>query len=206
MIITIGENTKKMMEVLEIKEFPFSATLLKKNFKLLLDKYHPDKNNGKGDNNKTRQIIEAHNALRNLTFENITIDEPKRKLKSDDLFSLWEKCTECKGSGKVETQEFVGYSPCDCDWSRSSNWPSRREYCRACRGTGKFKLRSGRIVTCIACHGYGTRTIRICPVCNGSKEKAIYRDVMVDCPKCHGLGECELKPFNPVIPKGAVLI
>lgn len=98
MVISIGENTKEAMKTLEIKEFPFSNKLLRKNFAILLNTYHPDKNNGAGDKNKTREIIEAYNILKNLASENINIDEPKKKMKSDDLFSLWERCSFCSGS------------------------------------------------------------------------------------------------------------
>lgn len=204
MFFSIGENTREAMETLEIKEFPFSAKLLKKNFSILLNAYHPDKNNGKGDKEKTRKIIEAYNILRNLSSENINIDEPKKKMKSDELFSLWEKCPECLGSGTVKRQRFNGYTKCNCDSPFTVYF--RVIMCRSCGGSGRFKQKRGKIVTCRDCHGSGKISIKGCSECQGTGQKPSYINATIDCPKCGGLGEYERKPWNPVIPKGAILI
>lgn len=106
-------------------------------------------------------------------------------------------------SGKVKEQRFNGYTKCNCD---SLFTYYRTVLCRDCRGTGKFKQRKGRIVTCRNCQGRGVVRIKGCPECRGTGQRSSYKDVIVDCPKCGGLGEYELDLWNPVIPKGAILI
>lgn len=180
--ITIGDTTRKNMKLLGIVEYPFTIALLKQKYFAVLSKVHPDKNNGNGDVKLTREVIEAYSWLKNLSIECISPGEPKKKMKSDDIFSLWVCCESCGGSGSKTV------------WTHSV-------ICHDCLGDGwNWKLwkpneivrnyESGRKVCCKSCNGRGYRV-------SGTE---------VRCFKCKGLGEYELDLNNPVIPKGAVLI
>lgn len=173
-----GDRTEEAMKALEIDSQPFDNALLKKHFSICLNKFHPDKNNGDGDLEKTRQAIEAYNWLRNLTIDCLSprSDKPLNVKKSDDMFSLWENCEVCNGTGKERMYAF-------------------QTRCSACEGRGYFVKR----------YGWNDRFEKkvVCKTCNGKRFNI--KELFRDCYRCGGLGEYELHPDNPVIPKGAIL-
>lgn len=151
MRITIGENTKKKMKILGIKEYPFSETSLKKSYRNLIQTNHPDKG---GCEEKAKAIIEAYNTLKNLAINDVTStdkieEEIKLKKQEEDIFAIFEKCDLCNGTGIIN-------------------------FCPYCNNTGIIEVEI-------------------------KYEKEI-------CTKCKGTGKIEIKPFNPVIRKGAVMI
>jgi DnaJ-class molecular chaperone len=97
-------------------------------------------------------------------------------------------------------------------------------FCFACQGSGKFKLRSGRIVECRGCRGAGVRTpnpdvyvrpwfgwtipprnARICNNCLGTGKsftQEVHKTWYSRCGNCNGTGE--IKIYNPVILKAAM--
>ncbi|MBW8001790.1 MAG: J domain-containing protein [Planctomycetes bacterium] len=51
----------------------------------------------------------------------------------------------------------------------------------------------------------------VCPLCKGAKRKWTnygkwMRPSYQDCLRCNGIGKIKIKPFNPVIPKGGIMI
>ena len=202
MLITIGDKTKEHMNTLRLKEYPFTSTQIKGNYRKLLLEYHPDHNkNGEG---KTRKIISAYKAI---CFLAIDIDEKtkndaqtKIEKGKEDLFTFFEDCPKCSGRGY-----FTQHSQsriCKCSYGGFSLFSIfSGGKCISCKGTGKFKQRrSKRIVRCRECKGTG-----ICPICNGKRFVDKGKKERFNCSTCRGTGKIEIKPFNPVIPKGAVL-
>lgn len=160
MRIFIGNETEKAMAILQINRFPFSETELKKNYKQLVFIYHPDRNNGSDESVKrTKQIINAYNKIKNLATpepnekEAVKIQEHYEKEK-EDVFTFWEKCDRCNGTGRIITKKYIGEY---LDYLFSS-----------------------------------------------IKQKPKYE--VNNCPKCRGAGEIKIEVFNPVIPKGGVMI
>ena len=204
MRITIGQNTEKNMQVLGIDQYPFDSMTLKKNYRDLLLINHPDKSNGNKDKAKevTIKILKAYKELKNLAID---VEQKDLDIEVDeDMFSLKETCKDCKGQGKIFHTERK--MPCPCSFTSRNFFlflkTGSDTTCKDCHGTGKFKqARSKRVVTCRRCKGKGRI---VCPLCHGIgyKSKPMGH---ITCSRCEGTGKIELKPFNPVIPKGGVL-
>jgi DnaJ-class molecular chaperone len=193
----IGDSTKKYMSILEIKEYPFTYETLKTNYRKLLLKNHPDHNkNGK---EKTIKIIKAYNIIKNLSI-NIDINGQRKIIEKaeKDMFDFTELCVNCNGKGYNLKATYNAHCPvCNNHYFFVSFTQGQ---CRSCHGTGKFKqVRSKRIVICRDCKGTGK-----CFKCNG--EGFIDpKSIKENCFRCNGTGKIKLNPFNPVIPKGAIL-
>lgn len=214
MRIVIGENTERAMGLLSIVNYPFTSKLLAASFKRTVIKFHPDVNKHKDANGQTRRIIAAYEALKHLVVD--ISDEDKERVfrqfskAEEDIFIVYDTCADCGGLGKAERSHMI---PCpDCDPmepsctrvyrnERSSGFKTLD--CRFCKGTGKFKQRNGRTVDCYKCLGTRKwRTVR-CRTCKGSG--TVFSSKYETCSTCKGLGKVEVKPFNPVIRKGAIM-
>lgn len=201
MRIVIGKNTERFMSVLGITSYPFSPEILSSQFKVAIKTHHPD-NGGKKE--KAQEIIEAYKNLKNLavSVSKEDTEEVLRRFEEQDgdLFKLWEDCKQCNGKGHLFSR---GYRNKGCRLCNFIGLYYMKTVCRSCKGTGKFKQKLGRVVDCFTCKGTGhfeNRHRRFqCPFC---KEESL---VKFTCLFCSGTGKVELKPFNPVIPKGAVL-
>lgn len=214
MNIIIGDRTRKYMDTLGIVDFPFSEQLIKSNFRQLALKYHPDINKTVEAEKKFIRIKEAYDAIINLatcvTQEDIEIELKNQKDKEEDIFALYNECELCKGTGKVLERQTI-YEPID---PSAKHKPQPCILCRKVRcpkcDKGEFTLRSGRKVTCLHCEGSGVLPDRKCSWCLGRgtrpRSKVSYKTVFVNCSNCNGTGKIEVKPFNPVIPKGAIMV
>lgn len=150
MLITIGERTKGYMATLELKEYPFTEDELKTNFRMLLKKFHPDM--GNGNKTKTVEIIEAYKELKNLAI--IAPEQKQRKkMKSDDLFSLFVKCERCHGTGEVARTRFSG--------DPSFTTKVTQIPCAFCQGKKVYYPKGkAELSPCPHCHGWGTVLFR----------------------------------------------
>lgn len=214
--IIIGDETKKFMNVLGIKFFPFTKYELKSKFRELAKVNHPDKINGDDSSMKKINIAYAH--IKNLVIsDNEIADKGEAILKAEnenmDIFELFDTCPDCKGAGEEVQYYQERFMPCDrCTtsiyffgfWDHVSRGKIKAT-CRDCQGTGKFKQRKGKKVTCYKCKGRGFLIIR-CPKCKGRKVIILEAKTIHNrCGKCGGSGRIKINPFNPAIPKGAVL-
>jgi len=78
--------------------------------------------------------------------------------------------------------------------------------CPACKGTGKFELKSKRKVKCLRCNGRSW-LLRVCRTCFGTGEIQGQKKIdMVRCSPCRGIGKVKHIQENPVIPVGTILI
>ncbi|MCK4526509.1 DnaJ domain-containing protein [candidate division WOR-3 bacterium] len=214
--ILIGNKTKKAMKVLGIESFPFTESELKSKFRKLANIHHPDKSNG--DDSLMKKINAAYSHIKYLAIGDTEIREKgkdilKAEQENEDMFEFFESCKRCDGNGEI-THYYEAYTDlCDRCMERSSSLFSFKSFpigkikvkCRDCRGTGKFKQRSGRTVTCRQCKGLGWLSIK-CPKCKGTGRILIKaRTTRRMCWYCGGSGKIKLNPFNPVIPKGGIL-
>jgi DnaJ-class molecular chaperone len=207
MLISISDGTRKKMELLGIKDYPFSETILKSAYREKAKQYHPDLNNG---NEKAaaifRKIKESYEALQPLsmcvTEEERSFEEVKQNKAKEDIFAVYDKCSHCHGTGIVTQQR--------TDWNSFSErvCPSCMRKCNKC-DNGKFTLKSGRKVNCLKCGGEGIILVykEYCYTCMNKRKIISYelKEYKKLCSYCKGTGKIELDLFNPVIPKGAVL-
>lgn len=227
MRITIGDGTREAMEVLGIKSYPFTTKILVAQYWMLAKQFHPDKNGSEKDGKKFIRIKEAYDKLKFLAVD-VSKEEKelaRKKEEIDDLFKLTKVCPTCKGSGQdviyFNRLVNIGVRPCtNCDKMNITPSPIHNKiasgrktlYCKYCFGTGKFKQRSGRVVKCRACEGTGIWKVVKCKYCKGRGFvyfETVFSEVRTEyitCSRCKGTGKVELKPFNPVIKKAAVMI
>jgi len=225
MRISIGEQTQDAMKVLGIENYPFSPEELSTKFRSLVKRHHPDTNkNDPAAKDTTQKLIIAYRHLKNLAVAMFVDEEQEREAerifeKDEDIFNIWDTCPECGGSGTIRNEWGFGMTkPCpDCDPMESNFFSGLYSYlerrssgfktlkCKYCKGTGKFKLRNGKIVDCQKCYGTGNWKRVKCRTCNGSGVVSEEVDEFITCPHCNGLGIIKVTPFNPVIRKGAVL-
>lgn len=206
--ISIGDGTRKAMKILNIESYPFTTKELKTNFRTLAKQHHSDKG---GDDNMMKKLNDAHATLQHLAVEDVSEERSKasalrkRRHKDDDMFALYETCSECRGSGFRTRRVYNGYK--DCDECSGTGEKVFTNDCRACKGTGKFKQKHGRIVDCYRCKGSGifSKYVKRCFKCGGYGRVPSHKEQQEYCPTCDGTGEVELQVFNPVIRKGAIL-
>jgi len=211
-------------------EFPPTLDALKRAYRILAKAQHPDLG---GSKEAFQQLQLSYELLTKSPFIRESVESPafgtEATVDGTPLAELGlglgptvngTDCRACGHHGFTTTFE-KKWVICDrCDELGG-------EYCLECRGTGKFKLRSGRLVECRRCKGsmyeatpftqhrtrfssiFGyarsifDRTRRTCRFCKGSKRQVIgdkSRPVYYRCGDCSGSGEVRI--WNPVIPKG----
>lgn len=240
MLITIGDATKEAMACLTIKEYPFSPEELSQKFRTIIKTcsaaFKVEKNVKIEE--KAKEVILAYKHLKNLaTSFMVGKDEKKaaekRFYEDEDLFTLWDTCPICHGSGKSRATSTTPTKCNECDplpkssmiinmflgWGFGARDPELRSsgiktlWCKNCNKdpitgepTGEFTQRSGRTVTCYTCKGTKIfRKVR-CRKCRGTGLLFIEISTSHDCSHCKGVGKVEINPWSPVIHKGAVLI
>ncbi len=215
MRVVIGKATEEAMGVLGLKQYPFTSKDLKNRFRSSAFLHHKDTG---GNDEKMRKVLESYKVLVHLSIdveeEEVT---PVEEVEAN-MFDLFEskKCFDCGGTGKRTIYEDLSVQSC----LKCRGTGKTRLRCKFCKD-GKFTLRNGRIVDCRACGGIGV----FYPVCNscGGDGYRRYKDYAsrgisfaearknnseeVICGSCKGKGtiRTKLSPFNPVIPKGAIL-
>lgn len=137
MRIIIGEDSKKAMKRLNIGSYPFTYRELRDNYINLIKQYHPDvaECSKEKAEKESREIIYSYRLIENLAIniENISEDKARviKELDKDDMFTFWEKCETCFGTGKI--RRFI---------NRRNG--KRKEIvfdtCWKCKGVGKVKL------------------------------------------------------------------
>lgn len=227
MLISIGKNTKGNMDIMGITNYPFSESDLKKSFRTLSKKYHPDKN---GNQDIFIKINNAYSALKNLALPDITGRNTEdqfnkiKKAKQDVLKNkLIDDCPACMGTGFLEkkTKQYKEICCHDCNESNQHNGTVyKKVQCNVCAGTGDYKLKSGRYVDCKKCKGTGIFTLKFrCQKCNPKIPHYFFNSnvpgfIKIEiepktkkytCTACSGIGIVEISVFNPVIEKENIL-
>ena len=201
-------------------ELPIPESTYQSVFRKIAMELHPDRG---GDEERFKHIMAAHDIFKSFADDPIVFapegastNGHTRRFETEDGTPLSElglglgsmkngvKCLDCDGRGFRETQRRPIIFCRHCHGIGKSS-----RTCRACSGSGMFRLRSGRFVTCRKCLGTGEYLLGkavACQYCNGigyinaGEAKIIY----YKCFKCGGSGEVEID--NPVIPKGRLII
>jgi len=216
--VTIGDQTKKFMRILQIDFYPFTKSEVKQHFRKIIKSCHSDRN--EGDDTFTKIVIEAYTHIRNLAISDNGIAKKASEIlnaerQNTNIFELYDNCKKCKGTGKIKN--IVNSHIEDCDrcsvrlrpgifgFSTYISTGKIKIACNACHSSGKFKQRSGKTVDCFKCNGKGFRYIK-CFKCKGTKVIHIKAYTTEHtCINCSGTGRVKVDPFNPVITKGAIL-
>jgi len=207
MRITIGDKSRECMNLLGLTEYPFSSDALKTAFRTTMKIVHPDKEHG--DHDKAIAVITAFKHLKNLAFD--LPEEVKHSIQDEeedqDIFKLWEVCPDCHGKRFYTIHSHrVACPSCNFSfWGFVGSRPGVKTVrCNRCGGMGQFVADGVVKGVCFKCNGKG-RVEVTCRDCGGvgwiGQDKVETRQ----CPRCGGKGKVEFDPWNPVIPKGAVL-
>ncbi len=206
-----SNTLKKQMEILGITEYPFTKEILVTFYRAKAFQFHPDVND-KSTEEEMKNINIAYDFLKDYTTEEYLDEDAVPKERDFDIFKIWEPCKSCDSKG-YNTIELKRIESCpDCKTYNSHfAWMDFMMFGDV-RGTGYHyedcpQCKSkGASPTCYRCNGRGVIK-KVCAACNGkgikvNKETTIKRK----CLDCNGKGKIEIKPFNPVIRKGSVLI
>ncbi len=215
MRIIIGDRTRNAMKIIGVQEYPFTPEELSNKFRSLIKALHPDVNPSSDAKERSQQVIEAYGLLKNLALAAVSESNKTAAMKifeeDTDMFSLWEQCPHCKGECK--TKHVTRKGPCFVCNSFGISFFFHKGFrvgilkvvkCYDCKD-GIFTLRNGRKVTCRKCKGTGKFEVK-CSHCKGTGFVGEDKIDFVNCSHCNGVGRIKLNPFNPVIPKGAVMI
>ena len=212
-------------ELLEISKDADKSTI-KKAYRKMAMKYHPDKNQGDSKaEEKFKAINEAYQVLSDDQKRSIYDRYGKEGLEGmgggarrggsafDDLGSIFEEMFGGGFSRKRERKTYnynldtiinVSLDFNEAVFGAKKNIKYKyKTACKDCKGTG---AKNGKLTTCDACAGRGEIRIQqgfmtfaqTCPHCQGSGKK-----VGDKCPKCSGIGYQEIEDnFEVDIPEG----
>lgn len=114
-------------------------------------------------------------------------------------------CQQCDGRGYTEAIQH-DWEPCPRCLGRGA--VPKVYPCRACGGSGRYRLRNGRLTECLRCDGSGKFAHpfheQLCLSCwgTGSSYTGVIKRVYHKCFRCNGHGQIPI--FNPVIIKDAL--
>jgi DnaJ-class molecular chaperone len=205
-------------------QLPITESILKSAFRRASRELHPDTG---GDHERFVEMKRTYDAIlkANLVLADdgaTIVDSILRTVDGTPLTDLGlglgpntngRDCETCDHRGWHKHEERKSADCKVCDGSGVTY------FCFACRGSGKFTLRSDRQVECRDCRGNGVRAAhrpvwgwvsiprnaRACKNCLGTGKsftQEVHRTWYSRCGSCNGAGE--IKIYNPVILKGTM--
>ena len=192
-IFSPSEGTNKYMRILGINKYPFTDKELSAAFRIKIRSKHPDAG---GTDSGARKIIEAKNALKNLTTDVLQKYDSSIAKKNEDIIGSTRKCSSCHGAG---CKVFPGFKTCtSCEGTGK-----RKFVCKLC-DNGEFTQINGRKVPCKSCKATGMKEVK-CNKCRASGKEYVKNMHSNVCKNCNSHGRVKVDLFNPVIPFGAIL-
>jgi len=203
-------DRKQALKILELKTTDPSSEQIKKAYRKLSKKYHPDVNDDSDAAFKFLQISEAYNILygkedtgsyesvddlRNFYAAECYQKEPLPKpgalvvtygTKHIDRLKL---PLECFILGDIFTFKLDVIKACSECYGNNDMWIS----CKICNQTGHTVVQSNTITgfsvsKCQQCKGHGWIRKSICDICHGKMKISFNRTVEITIPKGHNVG------------------
>lgn len=210
--VMAGESEKRYMSILDIKDYPFSESTLKAHYRKAAFKFHPDVSDAKSEE-QMKMVNAAYTFLKEVAQPDYAENhiEKEKQFRDTDIFKFWQPCEKCNSKGYIlrEVPDVESCTNCPPIIHRVGWWflferPRGQGYqFEDCPSCIKGETTSGK--ECNRCAGTG-KVKKVCAACNGKGIKRNKENFIKElCLRCHGNGRIEIKPFNPVIPKGAVL-
>ncbi|WP_298595969.1 J domain-containing protein [Zoogloea sp.] len=175
-----------------------SAAEIKRAYKRLAMRWHPDRNPDPTAHDQFRRVREA--------FERLTqpvADEPDDDAATDPPPPHKQRQSRPRGTdhrqdvtvdlteaadGTTVTVTIEGREPCDdCDGSGQRSY-GRTSMCGSCHGSGRLRS-NGKLETCGDCGGKGFTTDNSCPSCQGRRWQPADRQLAVTVPPAMLPGE-----------------
>lgn len=169
---------------------PVTKAILKSAFRRRSHETHPDLN--KDDPNAAEKFIKVKAAFdlissqETLLIDVSDVESEAFTTDGDKLSDLGQglphtkagvPCPDCSGRGWHERQVGLHWVPCP---SCGGDW-RKRESCRKCNGSGKFKRNGVVVGDCYACKGRG-HFVRICRDCNPKNKDGLFQKALSGLP------------------------
>lgn len=202
------KKTKEYMKLIGLVAYPFTKNELKRAYREAAKANHSDKG---GDEERMKKVNEANEQLANLALSDVSEHDKnaehtlQRIEMEEDMFKVYGRCSICNGSGITVS---IYHRRMHCENCSGNGFNTKDIPCNRCKGTGKFTLKSGRVVSCLTCKGTGIfKTVqRTCSVCEGFGSVFEPYKSEMHCSLCKGTGKVEVRVYNPVIRKGSILV
>lgn len=176
-------TNKSLYEILNVDK---SCTIddIRKQYKILALKYHPDRNDG--DDVRFKQIKDAYDTLsdenKRREYDNVRLT----KVNIPDIHDVFEMMFSMKEEQqkiviRVDLEDILygcyksytvkSFTPCmTCKMTGIMNPDKNTIQCRECFGKGMNPMMS--FLSCISCNGKGVFVInnKVCKECNGKKQ------------------------------------
>lgn len=176
---------------------------IKKAFKKLAVKYHPDKN--PGDSTAEKKFVELNEAYETLS------DQSKRKkydatlIYANDFRFYADMFSD--GVNRRSAADFTGFTRAEPPRGAHSTFTIYVTLEEVLTGCSKA-VTYDRNVQCRMCAGTGAATLETCSVCSGKGfiAKVLNRgDIVEDCPHCYGSGVQTDEPCGHCVGRGIEL-
>ena len=167
-----------------------SAAEIKRAYRRLAMRWHPDRNPDPQAHDQFRRVREAFERLTQSAEDEATdnaaeASPPHKPRQSrprgpDHRQEVTVDLTEA-ARGTTVTVTIDGREPCDdCDGSGQRSY-GRTNMCGSCHGSGRLR-RNGKLETCGDCGGKGFTTDNSCPSCQGRGWQPVDRQLVVTVP------------------------
>ncbi len=201
-------NKKDYYEVLQVGR-DASPEAIKKAYRKLAHKYHPDRNQDKGAESSFKEVAEAYEVLfdpqKRELYDTFGHDAPSRSGYTHEHTDPFDIFNSFFGGGRprkgrdLRVEISINLEDVLSGIKKKITY-MRHSKCQTCQGAG------GTGKSCETCGGYGqvrqqstfAHIITTCPKCQGLRI-----EITQQCSKCKGLGEiAEKKTIDVEIPPG----
>ena len=147
-----------------------SADEIKRAYRRLAMRWHPDRNDHPESTERFKQIRAAYDAILNQAGEEslVQTQTPETTLHAADIRLNLDLTLPEAFAGCSKTIHYQRGSVCKTCSGSGEHGISRTRFCSQCHGSGRLRDKQSGLINCPDCVGRGFFIERICPVCAGS--------------------------------------